>query len=158
MTSHDADRVLWSSEQARHLMDRAGPKIDRENVARAIERLGEADVDQLRQRITILLTALIRWGYDPDIRSMGPYATIGRQRDQIARLLEDSPGLVPIAERLVIETYPEARRAAAMENGPFDDAFPAGLPFLPSEVFDDGFLPDPYGDDTADGPDGWRRR
>ena len=84
--------------------------------------------------------------------------TISRQRQQIAQLIEESPSLRGAGERLVIETYPDARRAAALEDGPFKDAFPAGLPFLPSEVLDMNFLPDPYGDDAALGAGWWRKR
>ena len=77
---------------------------------------------------------------------------------QIGQLIEESPSLRPVAERLVIETYPDARRTAAMEDGPFRDAFPAGLPFLPNEVFDNEFLPDPYGDEALLGAEWWRAR
>jgi hypothetical protein len=106
----------------------------------------------------ILLTALIRWAYEVDLRSVALNVTIFRQRQEIRSLLEESPSLVPLAERLIVEVYPQARRAAAMESGPFEDAFPAGLPFLPDEVLDDSFLPDPYRDDAIRGAGWWRDR
>lgn len=156
MTDYAHDRFAWALEQATLLRARRQDKIDRENVARAIERLGEADVEELRERIRILLTTLVRWAYNRDFRSMGSRLTIGSQRDQIERLIEESPSLRAVAEHLVIETYADARRAAAMEDGPFRNAFPAGLPFLPNEVLDDEFLPDPYGDEAVLGAEWWR--
>jgi len=158
VTDYAHDRFGWACEQATHIRSRRIDRIDRENVARAIEHLGEADIEELRERVRILLTALVRWAYNRDFRSLGSHLTIGRQRDQIGQLIEESPSLRPVAERLVTETYPDARRAAAMEDGPFRDAFPAGLPFLPEEVFDDGFLPDPYGDEAVLGAEWWRAR
>jgi hypothetical protein len=158
LTSHDVDRFAWALEQATHLRARHHDRIDRENVARTIEQLGEADVEELRERVRILITALVRWAYNSDFRSSGSHLTISAQRQQIAQLIEESPSLKGVAERLVIDTYPEARRAAAMEDGPFRDAFPAGLPFLPSEVLDMNFLPDPYGDDATLGAGWWRKR
>ncbi len=158
MTGYDVDRFAWALEQATHLRARHHDRIDRENVARAIERLGEADVEELRERIRILVTTLLRWAYDSDFRSSGSHLTISRQRQQIDQLIEESPSLRGVSERLVIETYPDARRAAAVEDGPFKDAFPAGLPFLPNEVLDMNYLPDPYGDDAILGAGWWRNR
>jgi hypothetical protein len=158
VSGYGSDRAAWADRQASLLRERRAPAIDKENIAGIIENLGTADVEQLRDRIRILLTALLRWAYEVDLRSVALNVTIGRQRDQIERLLEDSPSLVPTARTLVVEVYPEARRAAAMEAGPFEDAFPAGLPFLPSEVLDDSFLPDPYGDDAIRGAEWWRHR
>ena len=48
MTGYDVDRFAWSLEQATHLRERRHDRIDRENVARAIERLGQADLHELR--------------------------------------------------------------------------------------------------------------
>ncbi len=56
------------------------------------------------------------------------------------------------------DLYPAARRAASIESGPFEDSFPAGLPFRPTEVLDEDFLPDPYGDELVRGPGWWRHR
>ena len=156
MTTYLADRAAWAGEQAAHLRHRRSAAVDRENIAAAIERLGAADIEQLRERIRILVTALLRWAYEVDLRSTALRVTITRQRHEIAQLLAESPSLVPMAEALVVDTYPAARRAAAMESGPFEDAFPAGLPFLLGEVVDDDFLPDPLGDDG--GEDWWRHR
>jgi hypothetical protein len=156
--SQSSDRAAWADEQASLLGRQEPSRIDRENVAREIERLGAADIELLRERIRILLTALVRWAFDVDLRSMGLYITIMRQRNEIAGLLKESPSLASRTLEFLIETYPKARRAAAMESGPFEDAFPAGLPFLPGEVFDLSFLPDPLGDDLIRGAEWWRDR
>ena len=158
MTEYKVDFVAWAEEQGRLLRERRLDLLDRANIAKEIKRLGEADIEVMRERIRILLTALLRWAFEVDLRSVGLSSTILTQRIEIERLLDDSPSLRTTAADLVIETYPAAKRAAVMESGLFEESFPEGLPFLPSEVFDLTFLPDPFGDDAVRGPDWWRRR
>jgi hypothetical protein len=132
--------------------------VDRENVAAEIERLGDDDLEVLKERVRILLTALLRWAYQVDLRSRALSSTILAQRAEIERTLEDSAGLRACVSDLVIEMYPEAKRLAVMESGLFDESFPEGLPFLLNEVFDLHFLPDPFGENGANGRPLRRRR
>lgn len=157
MTPYEKDRFAWSVEQSALLRARSR-SVDCGHVAEEIERLARLDEAMLRDRFRILLTALIRWAYKPDLRSVSLDSTIFTQRTEIDRLLEDSPSLLPFAKHLVVEAYPEARRAASLESGPFADEFSEGLPFLPEEVLNASFMPDPYGDDEKRGTDWWRSR
>lgn len=108
-------------------------------------------MDVIKERIRVLLTALLRWAYQVDVRSVALSSTIMAQRHAIERILDDSVSLRPIARELVIDIYPEAKQAAVIESGLFTESFPEGLPFLPDEVFDASFLPDPFGDDAIRG-------
>lgn len=157
MTSYDADRFVWSEEQGRALR-RHVTTIDAARIAGIIEQLGQDDIATIGERIRILLGGLLRWAYQVDLRSVALHSTIFVQRLEIAQLIEESPSLLSCAEDMVIEQYPAARRMASFESGPFGDSFPVGLPFLPSEVLDEKFLPDPYGDDSIRGPGWWRNR
>lgn len=156
--NYNRDRVAWTVEQGKLLRERRLDQVDRHNVAAEIERLGDDDLKVLQERVRILLTALLRWAYQVDLRSTALASTIVSQRHGIEQILSDSAGLRPHAEDLVIDVYPEAKRLAVMESGLFDDSFPAGLPFLPHEVFDFEYLPDPFGDDEIRGDAWWRRR
>ena len=156
MTGYSEDRVRWSEEQGRLLRKRRLDTVDRDNVAAEIGQLGAEDIGELRERIRILLTALLRWAYQVDLRSTALASTITAQRGRIENLLEDSASQRSIVDDLAVETYPEAKRTAVVESGLFDESFPEGLPFLPTEVFDPYFLPDPYGEDEGR-PDAWWR-
>ncbi|WP_161142129.1 DUF29 family protein [Propylenella binzhouense] len=146
MTAYQRDRTAWASEQARLLRARRLPEIDAANVAREIEGLAAEDVPVLRERIRILLTALLRWAYQPDLRSTALASTMAAQRWRIEAVLKDSASLRPLVADLVVEAYPEAKRLAVLESGLFDESFPEGLPFLPHEVLDFDFRPDPFGE------------
>lgn len=148
-TSYSTDRTAWCMEQALHLRTARWDRIDKENVAAEIERLQREDEATLNERIRILLTALLRWAYQADLRSPGLSSTIMSQRIEIDRILDDSASLRPLAAASIINVYPEAKRLAVIESGLFDESFPEGLPFLPSEVLDWAFMPDPFGDDSV---------
>jgi hypothetical protein len=155
-TDYRRDRVAWAEQQGRLLRERRLDAIDRANIAAEIEQVGKGDMDALRERVRILLTALLRWAYQVDLRSTALASTIMAQRQEIQRILKDSASLQPAMDDLVVDTYPEAKRLAVMESGLFDESFPEGLPFLPVEIFDLEFLPDPYGDDKIRGEGWWR--
>lgn len=156
--SYSADRFAWSKDQARLLRARNRELIDRTHIANVIEQLGGDDVSSLRERITVLLTALLRWAFEVDHRSVGFWSTINAQRDRIQRILEDSPSLLPVATAMIVDRYAEAKKRAVLESGLFENDFPEGLPFLPAEVLDDDFMPDPYGDDPIRGAGWWQHR
>jgi hypothetical protein len=156
VTGYSEDRVRWSEEQGRLLREHRLDALDRDNVGAKIGQLGVEDIGELRERIRILVTTLLRWAYQVDLRSTGLASTITAQRGRIESLLEDSASQRSIVDDLVIETYPEAKRMAVVESGLFDERFPEGLPFLPSEVFDLYFFPDPHGEDEGR-PDAWWR-
>lgn len=131
--------------------------LDRANIASEIEKLFAEDADLARERIRVLLTALLRWAYQGDLRSSALASTITAQRGGIEHTLADSASLRSLVDDWVIEMYPEAKRMAAIESGLFEDSFPAGLPFLPSEVFDLYFFPDPFKEDEGKADAWWRK-
>jgi hypothetical protein len=157
MIAYERDPTAWAAEQASMLRARRADSVDRAKIAAELRTLAEAEVETLRERIRIVLTALLRWAYQVDLRSVALEATISAQRHAIERRLRESPSLKATAANLVIDLYLDSKRAAVLESGLFDESFPEGLPFLPSEVFDSGFLPDPYGDDRIRGNGWWRR-
>lgn len=158
MAEYDLDHAAWASEQGALLRARRFDRLDHARLADELERLGGANIEELRERIRILTTALLRWAYEVDLRSVALNSTIGVQRQLVAAILEDCPSLRAVAAELVVDTYPAAKRAAVVESGLFEESFPEGLPFQPAEVLDDGFLPDPYGDDLVRGREWWRTR
>lgn len=139
------------------LRERRLEGVDWTNVAEEVSRLGADDPEILQQRIRILLTSLLRWAYQTDLRSPYLLSTIGAQRGGIKSILQDSAGMATRLEEWIMDSYPEAKRLAVLESGLFDESFPESLPFLPAEVLDDAFLPDPYGDDAVT-EKAWRNR
>ena len=113
---HAQDFVRWTEEQASALRRaaRAGANlpVDWENVAEEIESLGFSQKHELRSRIAVIIEHLLKLECSP---AKGPRAgwmdTIGRERDEIERLLGDSPSLAGAVADLVAAELPRAVRA-----------------------------------------------
>lgn len=152
------DLSAWAETQAAALREARSADIDRANLTRLVHDLGLRERRALRARLGVILTGLLRWTEQVDLRCHGWAATLDIQRLRVADILEDNPSLRPLVATLVAEIYPLAKARAVLESGLFDDTFPDGCPFLEDEILTIGFLPDPYGDDAIRGANWWKRR
>jgi hypothetical protein len=120
---YDEDFVLWTKQQATLLRRRAAgdlindAELDWLNLAEEIEAVGGNTRRELRHRLTRLLQHLLKWHYQPELRSRSWRATIRTQRQEIADLLADNPSLRPRLPEFLAATYPRARTEALEETG-----------------------------------------
>jgi hypothetical protein len=96
---HDQDFVLWIEQQVTLLRRRAAgdlandAELDWRNLAEEIEAVGGNTRRELRNRLARLLQHLLKWHYQPELRSRSWCATIHTQRQEIEELLADNPSL-----------------------------------------------------------------
>ena len=140
---YEEDFYLWTEEQARLLRSGEFSAIDAANIAEEIESMGRSDRRELKSRLIVLLTHLLKWRYQPEARSRSWSDTIREQRQQIELVLEDSPSLRSAAEQMLNQVYWIARENAGEETGITKATFPDACPFRPDEVLSRGFLPEP---------------
>ena len=81
--AYDEDFFAWTEEQARLLRAGELAEIDALNLAEEVESVGRSDRREIRSRLIVLLTHLLKWHFQPDARSSGWLGTIREQRDQI---------------------------------------------------------------------------
>jgi hypothetical protein len=141
--AYDEDYYAWSQEQARLLREGRLGEIDAENIAEEIESLGRSDWRELKSRIVVLLTHLLKWQYQPDGRSKSWSRTVRVQRRDIADLLKESPALRRKVGDALEEAYPAACEDAADETDLPIETFPAACPYTADELLDPGFWPGP---------------
>ena len=128
--AYEKDFVAWLEDQARRA--RRGEGLDLENVAEQLEGVARSDRREIRSRLSILLTHLLKCTAHPKKPSLSWPGTIGDQRDRIADLIEDSPSLRDYPAEILERCYPRARRDAARQmlrpcpKAPFPRAAPAG--------------------------------
>ncbi len=91
-------------------------RMDYENLAEEIESLGKRDRRDLASRIATIIEHLLKLEFSPatDPRS-GWIATVGRERQEIERVLEDSPSLHRLVPDLVATASTAAVRLVARE-------------------------------------------
>jgi uncharacterized protein DUF29 len=142
---YDEDFILWTEQQATLLRRRADgdlvndAELDWRNLAEEIEAVGGNTRRELRNRLTRLLQHLLKWQYQPELRSRSWRATVRTQRQEIEDLLADNPSLRAKLPEFITAAYPRARAAALDETGLLE--LPEELPFAVEQALGDA-LPD----------------
>lgn len=138
---YDEDFFAWTQEQAALLRTRRFSSIDIENIAEELESLGRSEKKEIRSRMTVLLTHLLKWGYQASKRSNSWRATLASQRKELRRELTDSPSLRSYPATVLSDLYETARLDASGETGLPLETFPAECPFTIEQILDPEFLP-----------------
>ena|ERR1022692_2070748 len=138
---YDKDFVLWAEETARLLRAGAIDDLDIENLAEEIESIGRKDRRELRRRLKVLLSHLLKWQFQAAKRSISWESTIFEQREEIAEVLDESPSLRRTMPAGLSKAYPSARKAAAIETGMLIKNLPPTCPYSLEQVLDESFLP-----------------
>ena len=143
---YEADLALWAKEQAdalrRHASsEHASNEIDWKNVAEEIEAVGRSERREIRSRLEVLLIHLLKWRYQPELRSGSWYGSIREARHQLENVLKDSPSLVSLPGEHLPEAYAYAR-VKAMEETSLRN-LPDACPWAIEEVLAAKFLPEP---------------
>ena len=73
---YDKDTYTWALQQADALRRRSANEVDWENVAEEIESVGKTEARELENRYIVLLTHLLKWLYQPGMRSRSWEASI----------------------------------------------------------------------------------
>jgi hypothetical protein len=139
---YDTDFYAWANEQAALL--RAGQlgAADIENIAEEIESMGRTEKRELISRLSVLLTHLLKWRYQPGLRGNSWRSTIRLQRRELESHLSDNPSLAAKLPEAVDKAYGNAMIGAAGETGLAESTFPQACPWSLREIMDDAFWPD----------------
>ncbi len=144
---YDQDFFSWTQEQAELLRRaeamrlNAPPELDWANLAEEIEDLGKSQQRELYSRYKILILHLLKWRFQPGMRTSGWRRSMRDQRDEIRQLLDQSPGLKVVRQNHFARAYPKSRLDAADETGLPVTTFPEDCPFSIEEVEDEAFWP-----------------
>lgn len=139
---YDSDFYSWAVEQADAIKRKSLNEIDWENVAEEIESLARSDLRELRSRYQVLIMHLLKWLLQPSGRGRSWRNTISLQRLSIQELLDESPGMKPLADDAFARAYKGARIAALRETNIDEALFPARCPFTREQAMDESFFPD----------------
>jgi hypothetical protein len=140
--AYDRDYHAWTLDQAERLRDLQPNSIDWENVAEEIESLGGSQRREIRSRLVVALTHLLKWAYQPAGRNNSWRASIAGARAEIRDELAESPSLKRYPAQVLAQQYVIARLKASGETDLVLDAFPESCPFTIEQVLDPDFWPD----------------
>ncbi len=141
---YEDDVLLWSQQQARALRDRRFAELDIEHLADEIEDVGKSEKRELASRLAVLLAHLLKWRFQPNLRSNSWRATIRLQRRRVALALRETPSLISIMRDpdWRESAWLDAVARAAKETGRPEDEFPESCPWSYDQACDSEFWPD----------------
>lgn len=140
-SGYERDLVAWALENAALLREGRFNEIDAAHIAEELEDLGKSERRALASHLRNLLMHLLKWQYQPDLRSGSWRSPINNTRAEIAEILEDSPSLRPIVSQGLEKGYGLARKNAIAETGLAPDIFPEANPYSIEQVLSDEFWP-----------------
>ncbi len=142
VSEYDQDFYQWTQHNAQLLREGKLAEIDILHIAEELESMGKRDKRELISRLTVLLAHLLKWQFQPQLRSKSWQLTVREQRLQIAKLLKDSPSLKPLLHQEgILEAYPDALDMASDETGLPLSTFPEVCPYSIEQLLDKTFYP-----------------
>ncbi len=144
-TLYQSDYYTWAREQADALREGRFDALDPEHLIEELEAMGARERRERRElanRLTVLLTHLLKWQFQPSRQGASWALTIRVQRMDIADLLNDEPGLTPEIPQAFEKAYRKARLLAAKETGMGESTFPKQSPYTIEQTMADDYLPE----------------
>ncbi|MBD2481929.1 DUF29 domain-containing protein [Planktothrix sp. FACHB-1365] len=139
-TTHETDFYAWTQEQVQLLKTGQLHQIDWQNIAEEIEDMGRSEKRQLESRLELLIMHLLKWQFQPNLRSRSWQLTIKEQRLRLEKLLQKNPSLQPNLTEAIEDVYPLATLSAERETGL--SLFPETCPYTLIEILSSEFLPE----------------
>jgi Domain of unknown function DUF29 len=139
---YETDFYAWTQEQARLLRERRWDDLDLENLVDEVESVGSSEKREIRNRLKVLFTHLLKWKFQPGLRGNSWRRTIREQREVIADIVASSPSLRSYLSHAVRAAYIGATVSASEETGLAIGIFPKECPFSTAEMLDLEFFPE----------------
>lgn len=143
---YEKDFYTWSCQQAQLLREKNFDQVDWNNVIEEISDLGRSEYRALVSAIEQLTLHLLKWQYQQKLRSPSWRNSIDKQRIQIERILEDSPGLQTRIQEAMSKGYKYGRKGAIKETFLDENVFPEVCPYTWEELVDEYFFPEGQGE------------
>lgn len=120
-TLYEQDFALWSEKMADLIASKRFDEFDELDIANLVEEvrdLSKRERDRLLSSMRLILHHLLKWDYQPQLRSRSWLGTIQRERSNIEEYLTDSPSLKKyITDEYLNKIYQKARLDAIAETG-----------------------------------------
>lgn len=142
---YEHDFAAWAEETAQLLERQQFDQLDLPNLIEEVWDLSERERDRLLSSLRLILRHLLKWQYQPALRSDSWENTISRERLNIQSYLEDSPSLKRYLEpEAVSKAYRLARLLAIKETRLTQEVFPKQSPYEIEQILDLEFLPEAH--------------
>ncbi len=127
------DETAWLEEMAKLIAQRRLQDLDLTNLEEYLTDMARRDRREVKSRLAVLLSHLLKWRYQAEHRSGSWRSTIVTQRQELVDLA--SHGVLRAhAEAVLAEAYVNAIEQAVAETGLPVETFPTECPFSLTEL------------------------
>jgi hypothetical protein len=138
---YETDFLQWLETTVEQLKAQDYTNVDWENLIDEIETMGRNERRSLESNLVVVLHHLLKWQYQPAMRSSSWKGSIAEHRRRIRKALKDSPSLKPYLEEIFEECYVDAVEQAIAETDLPAENFPQSCPYTLLTTLDSGYLP-----------------
>lgn len=138
---YEEDFFAWTMQQAKLMKSKSFDKLDIIHLLEEVESMGNQNKTELRNRLAVLLTHLLKWKYKPELNGKSWYITIANQRLDIKDLLDDNPSLKHFLPEIFEKAYLKSISKAVIETGMTKNVFPAKCEWDIVTILSDDFFP-----------------
>lgn len=135
------DFYAWCFQQAELLRQRRFAEADLPNVIEELESMGREQRHALSSSYRLLISHLLKWQFQPQLRSRSWSVTIERERANIEEREEDNRSLAADAKRIIEGAYSRAVREAMKDTDVPKTTFPAECPYTLDQLRDPDWMP-----------------
>jgi hypothetical protein len=115
---YERDYSQWAEAMADLLASGNLTELDIENLVEEVRDLSKRERDGLLSSIRLIIHHLLKWDYQPQMRSRSWLVTVQRERSNVADYLADSPSLKKyMTDEHLDKIYKKARLDAIAETG-----------------------------------------
>ena len=139
-TLYDRDYALWLETTIEQLRQQNFDQVDWENVLDEFESMSKRDRRSIKSNLVILLLHLLKWEFQPEMRSGSWKGSIREHRRRIQQILQDSPSLRSYVPEILSEAYTEAVEQTIDETGLETVVFPIDCPYNILNILNQSFL------------------
>jgi hypothetical protein len=139
---YETDYVLWVESNLERLKAGDYASVDWANLFEEIEDMSRRERQSLESNLAIVLLHLLKWQYQPELRSGSWRGSLVEHRRRIRKSLKQSPSLNPYLKAYLDEAYTDAIEQAVAETELPRTTFPVTCPYSLQQILDAEFLPE----------------
>lgn len=139
---YETDFVHWVENTVEQLRSQNYASVDWANLIEEIEDMSRREKKSLKSNLIVVLLHLLKWQYQPELRSGSWRGSIREHRRRINDDLKDSPSLISYLQEIFAECYANAREQTADETDLPMENFPLDCPYTWESSLDTNFLPE----------------
>jgi hypothetical protein len=137
---YEKDFYEWTQRNSELLSQGCVHEVDIPHIAEEIKDMGERDKREVRSRLVVLITHLLKWQFQPEIRSSSWLSTINEQRNELDGIFDQSGSLERVGRSDLVGVYRRAKKQASVETSISTDHLPAECPYSFEQIMDIDFL------------------